>query len=166
MYQGNSSPFDYRVFPKLKQNLSGQKFKDHREVRTVALRSLITSATDWCLWGIDRSSHDTINSSNIAGAMWKCSGRTVPINMNLSVWSRNLRNQTLCIITYNKCLETSETDITKMSTVYWHPGAKDITTSCNHTPLPACLGVFEVVLESNFGILQSSFATAVRKVWI
>jgi predicted amidophosphoribosyltransferase len=42
MHEGNSTPSAYHLFPALKQNIGGYKFKDGRDVRKVLTRWLKT----------------------------------------------------------------------------------------------------------------------------
>jgi hypothetical protein len=52
--RGESVANDYHLFPAMKQNLVGHRFRDDRDVPTVATRWLITLYTDVCEQAIEK----------------------------------------------------------------------------------------------------------------
>jgi hypothetical protein len=66
------------LFPTLRQNLGGHKFKDDREVEKVVTRWLIIHDTDFKRKQ-KSSFHDMINASLMAETVWGSAGRAVPI---------------------------------------------------------------------------------------
>jgi hypothetical protein len=64
---------DSRLFPALKENLDGHRFKDDRAVETVVTRSLVTRDTDYYRQGLENLSHD-VSAITLAGLRGKVVG--------------------------------------------------------------------------------------------
>jgi hypothetical protein len=75
-YSPDLVPTHYHLFAALKKTLC--------EVQTVVTQWLITQDAERHQQGIQSSSHDTINGSNVAGTTWKCNGTAVQLNLNCS----------------------------------------------------------------------------------